>query len=130
MADFLDKAKDLARDLTGKARSTVAEHHEQIDDAVDKTAEFVDDKTKRKYTEKIDKVQARAHEVVGKIADDKGRAPGDEAPGPEGTGPEGTGPEGTGPEGRGEEGTGPEGRGEATGEEDTGKGTGPGPSDA
>jgi gas vesicle protein len=73
MSDFLDKAKDLAKDLTDKARGTVSEHSDQIDDGIDKAAEFVDDKTKRKYSDKIETVQSKAHAVVDKIADDGGK---------------------------------------------------------
>ena len=43
-------------------RST--EHSDKIDDGIDKAAEFVDDKTKGKYADKIDTVQAKAHDVV------------------------------------------------------------------
>ena len=78
MSDFLDKAKDLSKDLTGKAREAVSEHSDRIDDGIDKAAEFVDDKTKRKYTDKIDTVQSKAHDVVGRIttdADDGGEPP-------------------------------------------------------
>jgi hypothetical protein len=72
MSDYLDKAKDLAKDLTGKARDTVTEHSDTIDEGIDKAAEFVDDKTKRKYSDKIESVQAKAHDVVGRITTDKG----------------------------------------------------------
>ena len=54
MSDYLDKAKDLAKDLTGKARDAVTEHSDKIDGGIDKAAEFVDDKTKGKYSDKID----------------------------------------------------------------------------
>jgi len=72
MSDFLDKAKVLAKDATVKARSAVAERSDTIDGGIDKAAEFVDDKTKRKYTGKIETVQAKAHELVDKIAEDDG----------------------------------------------------------
>jgi len=72
MSDYLDKAKDLAKDLTDKARDAVTEHSDQIDGGIDKAAEFVDDKTKGKYSEKIGSVQARAHGVVDRITTDKG----------------------------------------------------------
>jgi MT0933-like antitoxin protein len=68
MSDFLDKAKDLARDLGNKAQDAVSEHSDQIDDGIDKAADFVDDKTKHKYTDKIGKVQAKAHGLVEKAA--------------------------------------------------------------
>ena len=69
MSDFLDRAKDLAKDLSDKARDAVSDNSEKIDDGIDKAAEFVDDKTKGKYSDKIDSVQAKAHDVVGRIAD-------------------------------------------------------------
>jgi hypothetical protein len=72
MSDFLDKAKVLAKDATVKARSAVAERSDTIDGGIDKAAEFVDDKTKRKDTGKIETVQAKAHELVDKIAEGDG----------------------------------------------------------
>ena len=82
MSDFLDKAKDLAKDLTDKAKDAVTEHSDKIDDGIDKAAEFVDDKTKGKYSDKIGSVQAKAHDVVdrhhhrqGAAASAAGRTP-------------------------------------------------------
>ena len=72
MSDFLDRAKDLAKDLTDKAREAVSENSDKIDDGIDKAAEFVDGKTKGKYSDKIDTVQAKAHDVVSRIAAEKG----------------------------------------------------------
>jgi uncharacterized protein YjbJ (UPF0337 family) len=72
MSDFLDKAKVVAKDLSGKAKDTVTEHSDKIDDGIDKAAEFVDEKTKGKYTDKIGTVQSKAHDAVGKLAEDKG----------------------------------------------------------
>ena len=73
MSDYLDRAKDLAKDLTEKAREAVSENSGKIDDGIDKAAEFVDDKTKGKYSDKIDSMQAKAHDVVHRIAADKDR---------------------------------------------------------
>ena len=75
MSDFLDKARVMAKDLTGKAKEAVTEHSDKIDDGIDKAAGFVDEKTKGKYADKISSVQTKAHEAVGKIAEGKG--PGD-----------------------------------------------------
>ena len=72
MAGFLDKAKDLAKGLSGKAKTTVGENQEKIDGGIDKAADFVDDKTKGKYTEKIEKAQDAAHRAVDKIGGDEG----------------------------------------------------------
>ncbi len=69
MSDFLDRAKVLAKDLSEKARDAVSDNSDKIDGGIDRAAEFVDGTTKRKYSEKIDSVQAKAHDVVGRIAD-------------------------------------------------------------
>lgn len=69
MSDFLDKAKDLAKEATVKARSAVAERSDKIDGGIDKAAGFVDDKTKHKYSGRIETVQAKAHELVDRIAE-------------------------------------------------------------
>jgi hypothetical protein len=68
MSDFLDKAKVLASDVAAKAKDAVSDHSDQIDGGIDKAAEFVDEKTKGKYRDKIGTVQSKAHEVVGRIA--------------------------------------------------------------
>ena len=73
MSDFLDKAKDLAKDLTARPSDAVTEHSDKIDDGIDKAAEFVDEKTKGKYPTRSSTVQAKAHEVVDRIADRQGR---------------------------------------------------------
>jgi uncharacterized protein YjbJ (UPF0337 family) len=83
MAGFLDKAKDLAKGLSGKAKTTVGENQEKIDGSIDKAADFVDEKTKGKYTEKIEKGKDAAHRAVDKIGGDEGGSaeqPKDEAP--------------------------------------------------
>jgi hypothetical protein len=65
---ILDKAKDLATDIKDKVTGLVGENEEKIDSAIDKTGEFVDDKTKHKYTEKIDRAQEAAKSAVSKVA--------------------------------------------------------------
>jgi len=80
MSDFLDKAKDVAKDLSVKAKDTVTEHSDKIDDGIDKAAEFVDEKTKGKYTDKIGTVQSKAHDAVGKLAESKGGDTGGDTP--------------------------------------------------
>ncbi|HLT69709.1 MAG TPA: antitoxin [Acidimicrobiales bacterium] len=73
MSDFIDKAKDLAKDLTDKARGAVGDHADTIEGGIDKAAKFVDEKTKGKYADKIETVQAKAHEAVEKLAAGKGQ---------------------------------------------------------
>jgi uncharacterized protein YjbJ (UPF0337 family) len=83
MAGFLDKAKDLAKGLQGKAKTTVGENQEKIDGGIDKAADFVDEKTKGKYSDKIEKGKDAAHRAVDKIGGDDGGSaeqPKDEAP--------------------------------------------------
>jgi hypothetical protein len=77
VSDYLDKAKDVAKDLTDKARGTVSDHSDTIDDHIDRAGAYVDDKTKGKYTDKIDSVTSKAHDVVDKIAKDDGDTKGD-----------------------------------------------------
>ena len=74
MAGFLDKAKDLAKGLQGKAKTTVGENQEKIESGIDKAADFVDEKTKGKYSEKIGKGKDAAHRAVDKIGGDEGDA--------------------------------------------------------
>jgi MT0933-like antitoxin protein len=72
---ILDKAKDLATDIKEKVTGYVGENEEKIHGAVDKTGEFIDDKTKGRFSEKIDKAQDAAKNAVTKI----GGASGDDA---------------------------------------------------
>ena len=60
---FLDKAKDL-----------LAQNADKVQTAIDKAGEFVDEKTQRKYSDTIQKVQEKAQEEARKAAnpDDKG----------------------------------------------------------
>jgi MT0933-like antitoxin protein len=60
---FLDKAKDL-----------LAQNADKVETAIDKAGEFVDEKTQRKYSDTIQKVQEKAQEEARKAAnpDDKG----------------------------------------------------------
>ena len=53
---FLDKAKDA---IQGKEK--------QIDDAIDKAADVIDDKTGGKHADKIDSAAQKAKDAVDKI---------------------------------------------------------------
>lgn len=64
---ILDKAKDLAFEIKDKVTTYVGENEEKIHGAVEKTGEFIDDKTKGKFSEKIDKAQDAAKNAVTKI---------------------------------------------------------------
>lgn len=58
MGDFLDKAKDFA-----------GQHDEQVDGAVDKAGDQVDQKTGGKYEQHVDTAQDKAGDFLG--GDDK-----------------------------------------------------------
>jgi MT0933-like antitoxin protein len=67
--DAAEKAKEAAVKAKDKARDFVGEHEDQIDNAIDKTGGFVDEKiTKGRFTEKVDKAQDAAKGAVSKIA--------------------------------------------------------------
>jgi hypothetical protein len=59
---FLDKAKDLIHD-----------NEEKVDDAIDKVAEVVDEKTGGKHGDKIEKAVAKAHDAVDGLGNGDGK---------------------------------------------------------
>jgi phage-related minor tail protein len=63
-----DKFKDLAK----QAQGAVAEHKEQIHDAVDAVGVAADRKTRGKHTDKIAKMGQKAGDAVDKFADRSG----------------------------------------------------------
>jgi hypothetical protein len=76
MASFFDKAKDVAKDLTGKAKATAVDNADKLDGAVDKAAGFIDKKTKGKYSDKVGKATSAAHRAVDKLEAEKRKAEG------------------------------------------------------
>ena len=65
-----DKFKDLAK----QAQETVAEHKDEIHDALDKASVAADQKTHGKYTDKIAKMGQKAGEAVDKVSGGEGRS--------------------------------------------------------
>jgi DNA-binding protein H-NS len=55
---------DRFKEIKTKAQDTVAEHSDQIHDAVGKAAAAADQRTGGKYTERIQKAGAKADELV------------------------------------------------------------------
>ena len=55
---------DRFKELKTKAQDTVAEHSDQIHDAVGKAAAAADQRTGGKYSERIQKAGAKADELV------------------------------------------------------------------
>jgi hypothetical protein len=73
--DVAEKAKDVASTAKEKVSTFVGEHEDQIHSSIEKTGEFVDEKTKGRFSEKIDKAQGAAKDAVKKI----GGATGDDS---------------------------------------------------
>jgi DNA-binding protein H-NS len=72
---------DRFKEIKTKAQDTVAEHSDQIHEAVGKAAAAADQRTGGKYTERIQKAGAKADELVhalkpeGDPADDTDESP-------------------------------------------------------
>ncbi|MDQ8703471.1 antitoxin [Streptomyces sp. LHD-70] len=96
---FLNKLKDKIAPAKEKAAGLAKEHGDKIDHGLDKVARTVDQRTKGKYSDKIQHGTGKAKEGLHRFADkgDGTQGPGD-TPGPGGApGPGGTqGPGGTG----------------------------------
>jgi uncharacterized protein YjbJ (UPF0337 family) len=59
---------DRAKEAAERVRGLVGEHRDKADDAIEKTGDFLDDKTRGKYTEHVDKAKDLAHGAVDKLA--------------------------------------------------------------
>lgn len=57
---FLDKFKARAKDA-------VDQHGDKISDGIDKAAKMADEKTKGKYSDKIDTAQQKSKEALDKL---------------------------------------------------------------
>jgi hypothetical protein len=71
---FRDRFNDLAK----QAKDAVAEHQEQIHDAVEHVSVAADEKTHGKYTAKIAKVGEKAGAAVDRLGGDGGEPEADE----------------------------------------------------
>jgi len=76
---------DRLKDLQAKAQDAVVEHSEQIHNAVEKASTVADERTGGKYREHIQKVGAKADDLVKSFKDGEEPvgAEGVEAPSPE-----------------------------------------------
>ncbi|MBK5224470.1 MAG: antitoxin [Acidimicrobiia bacterium] len=72
---FMDKL----RKTTDKAVDAVADNEEKIDAAIDKAVNFADDKTRGKYSDKIDKAANAARKGVDKVAEKSEKGSSDSA---------------------------------------------------
>jgi hypothetical protein len=62
---FLDKFKKSG--AIDKVTDAIADNAGKVDDGIDKAAHLVDDKTKHKHSDKIDKVAGAAKKGVDKV---------------------------------------------------------------
>jgi uncharacterized protein YjbJ (UPF0337 family) len=67
---IVDKAKELAEEVGEKVKGMITEHHDQIDNAVDKAGGFIDEKTKGRFSDQIGKAKDAAHSAVTKLSGD------------------------------------------------------------
>jgi hypothetical protein len=66
---LLDKVKGMLN--PAKAKELAADHGDQIVKGVDKATDAVDDKTKGKFTDKLEKVDDAAEKAVDKLDGDR-----------------------------------------------------------
>ena len=62
---LLDTLKGATATVTHKVGETVEKHGDKIETGIDKAAEFVDDKTKGKYHDKIESATGKAKGALG-----------------------------------------------------------------
>ena len=84
---FLDKLKTTAYQAKDKAVEAVDEHAPQIKGGIGKAGEFVDKKTKGKYSDKIAKGTQQATAAVDKIKAEEHKTPPPPPPPPPPSGP-------------------------------------------
>jgi hypothetical protein len=66
---LFDKAKDLIEEHQDEVKEFIEEHEDQVTEGVDRVAEFVDDKTGGKHSDKIDSATEKAKDAVAKLSD-------------------------------------------------------------
>jgi hypothetical protein len=80
---------DRLKDLKTKATDAAAEHSDKLHEAVDRVATVADQRTGGKYTERIQKVGAKAEGLVESLAPSDAVAPSDGEPAAQAQAPEG-----------------------------------------
>jgi hypothetical protein len=80
--DIIKQGRELAGKLRDGAGEQVAQHEQQIKDALGKVVNFVNDKTGGKYSDQVSKAVGYVEHGVDLLASDKrDDAPGEQAPG-------------------------------------------------
>ncbi|WP_327148510.1 antitoxin [Nocardia sp. NBC_01329] len=74
---------DNLKNLVGKGQETAAKNSDKINQAVDKAGDFLDQKTKGKYSDKIQKGKEAARKVVPPEQPGSPGHPGGPGPGPD-----------------------------------------------
>jgi MT0933-like antitoxin protein len=69
---LIDDLKEQASGLAEKGKDLLAEHGDKVDSAIDKAADFVDEKTGGKHADKIETAVDKAKEMLDKVAGDAG----------------------------------------------------------
>lgn len=62
--------KDVNMGILDKAKDLLAQHADKVETAIDKAGEFVDEKTKGKYTDTIHQVAEEAKKAASSDASD------------------------------------------------------------
>ena len=55
--------------LLDKAKGLIGKNEKKVDDAIDKVADVIDDKTGGKHHDKIENAADKAHDLVDKLGD-------------------------------------------------------------
>jgi hypothetical protein len=69
--EFGDRANELADKATERARELVSEHNDKIDDRLDRAAGFLDEKTRGKYSARIDAGVERTKNGLDRFGDNR-----------------------------------------------------------
>ncbi len=72
--EFGDRANELADKATERARELVSEHNDKIDERLDRAAGFLDEKTKGKYSARIDSGVERTKTGLDRFGDNRADA--------------------------------------------------------
>ncbi|GGR58481.1 antitoxin [Streptomyces roseolus] len=85
---FLDSLKAKLGPAKGKVSDLAQQHGDKIDQGLEKAARIVDEKTKGKYSDKIQSGTGKAKDAIDRMGHkDDGRPGTDGRPGPDGTPP-------------------------------------------
>ena len=67
MSNLFDEAKEKAGEVADKAKDILSDNAAKVESGIDKAAEFIDDKTGNKHSDKIDSVVDKVKGAVDKL---------------------------------------------------------------